>query len=69
MEIPFYVIMSAASDTEIAPRLVDIPIAALRHATGLSRAYVKRIKRGHIPHSRHWGVLRGIVTEQHDETP
>ncbi len=47
--------------TEIAPRLADVRIAVLQRATGLSRAYCKMIKRGCIPHSRHWAILMTIV--------
>ncbi len=55
--------------TEIAPRLADVRVATLCRATGLSRAYCKQIKRGRVPHLRHWTVLRAQVTERNDGTP
>jgi hypothetical protein len=45
----------------VAPRIVALPPATIRHATGLSERYVALIRRGHVPHSLHFVALARVV--------
>jgi len=48
---------------EILPGLAEVPLGKLMQATGLSKRYVWLIRRGgYVPHPRHWGALRSLVT-------
>ncbi len=48
---------------EILPGLAGVSLADMVRATGLSQPYCAMIRRGErVPHARHWGVLRGLVT-------
>ena len=45
------------------PKLLEISLAAMMRATELSRPYCARIRRGaQIPHPRHWGSLRALLS-------
>jgi transcriptional regulator with XRE-family HTH domain len=48
-------------EREILPAIQDLSLSQLAHATGLSAGYLSQIKRGRIPHPRHWSVLRAIA--------
>lgn len=49
---------------EIQLRLKTASLAAMMRATGLSRPYCARIRRGEqIPHPRHWNALRTLVSQ------
>ena len=46
---------------EILPHLQEVPVRKIAAATGLSRHYCSRIRRGiHVPHPRHWNALRTL---------
>jgi hypothetical protein len=46
---------------EILPGLRNLPTRALVWATGLTRAYCSRIRKGElVPHPRHWDALRSL---------
>jgi hypothetical protein len=46
---------------EIQPNLAGVSVAAMMRATGLSRPYCTRIRRGdNVPHPRHWEALEGL---------
>lgn len=48
--------------TEILPGLAEVTTSEIAAATGLSRNFAATIKSGkHIPHPRHWSVLRNLV--------
>jgi CRISPR-associated endonuclease Cas1 len=48
---------------EIGPKLAGVSLAAMMRATGLSRPYCAKVRRGaQIPHPRHWETLRALVT-------
>jgi hypothetical protein len=47
---------------EILPRLQDIPLSRIMEATGLSLRYCSQIRRGYVPHPRHWEGLRRLTT-------
>ncbi len=50
-------------DRDILPRLADMPLSALRQATGLSTSACSRIRSGALrPHRRHWSVLAAALT-------
>jgi hypothetical protein len=46
---------------EILPGLKRLTLSQLQKATGLSNAHVSRIRRGMVPHARHWEALRALV--------
>jgi hypothetical protein len=47
---------------EIEPGLLGQPISAITAATGLSKAYASRIRRGQVvPHARHWEKLEKLA--------
>lgn len=49
-------------ESEILPRLVDVPLRTISHATGLSMDYSSKIRRGiRTPHPRHWAALREVA--------
>ena len=43
---------------EILPLLQNVSLPKMKAATGLSVASCSRIRRGHVPHPRHWDELR-----------
>jgi CRISPR-associated endonuclease Cas1 len=46
---------------DVLPRVLGQPIQVITKATGLSRAYASRVRRGLvIPHPRHWKALRKL---------
>jgi len=45
---------------EILPLLQHVPLRTMMQATGLSLRYCSRIRRGYVPHARHWGALRDL---------
>lgn len=48
---------------EVAPLLADVPAPVLAEATGLSRVFLGKVKRGETtPHARHWSALRQAAT-------
>jgi CRISPR-associated endonuclease Cas1 len=44
---------------EILPLLQTVTLPQMRAATGLSGSMCARIRRGYVPHPRHWSALRG----------
>jgi hypothetical protein len=49
----------------ILPSLAVLPTRQLVAATGLTRAYCARIKRGElVPHARHWGALGSLARDR-----
>jgi hypothetical protein len=45
------------------PKLKTVSLAAMMRATGLSRSYCARIRRGvQVPYPRHWEALRALVS-------
>lgn len=46
---------------EILPLLEGVPLSKLKAATGLSVTMCARIRRGYVPHPRHWDGLRQVV--------
>ncbi len=53
----------AIFEKEIGSKLKTVSLLETMRATGLSRTYCGMIRRGvRVPHPRHWGVLRGLVT-------
>lgn len=49
---------------EILPLLQDVTLRNMMQATGLSLRYCSRIRRGYVPHARHWGGLQKLCEEQ-----
>ncbi|MFI5399192.1 MAG: CRISPR-associated endonuclease Cas1 [Candidatus Binatia bacterium] len=47
---------------EILPRLKSMQVVAIAKATGLCVPYASEIRKGRIPHARHWAALRQLVT-------
>ena len=45
---------------EILPLLQSTTLPQMRAATGLSTTMCARIRRGYVPHPRHWGRLRSL---------
>ena len=45
---------------EILPGLQDVPLSRIMEATGLSLRYCSQIRRGYVPHPRHWEGLREL---------
>jgi hypothetical protein len=43
---------------KILPGLQGVPLSKMMDATGLSLRYCSRIRRGRVPHARHWEGLR-----------
>jgi hypothetical protein len=47
---------------EILPGLRALPTRRLVDATGMTRAYCAKIRRGElVPHARHWDTLRAVA--------
>ena len=42
----------------ILPALQGVPLSKMVQATGLSLRYCSQIRRGRVPHGRHWSALR-----------
>lgn len=49
---------------EILLGLRDVSLYQMKQATGLSVTYCAQIKRGQVPHPRHWEALRGLGTSR-----
>ena len=45
----------------ILPLLANIPPSTIRSRIGVSRAYAGKIRRGYVPHPRHWEALAELV--------
>jgi hypothetical protein len=45
---------------EIYPTLNEASLYQMHRATGLSTTYCAQIKRGRVPHPRHWEALRRL---------
>ena len=45
---------------KILPLLEGVPLSKMKAATGLSVTMCARVRRGYVPHPRHWGALRLI---------
>jgi CRISPR-associated endonuclease Cas1 len=55
----------AMFEQEILPRLADVPIGELVAATGLSKAYLRRVRQGTAtPHPMWWDRLREAIVER-----
>jgi hypothetical protein len=50
----------ASFTREILPLLQNVSLPKMTAATGLSVASCSRIRRGHVPHPRHWESLRQL---------
>lgn len=48
---------------EILPTLQSIPIRAMAEATGLTRSYCSMIRKGRVPHARHWPALAALASK------
>ena len=48
---------------EIQPKLADTPTHKITNAIGVSRWYVGKIRKGYIPHPRHWLTLKDLISE------
>jgi len=46
---------------EILPLLEGVSLRKMKAATGLSLTMCARVRRGYIPHPRHWEKLRGLA--------
>jgi len=46
---------------EIQPKLADTPTYKITKAIGVSRWYVGKIRKGYMPHPRHWKTLAELV--------
>jgi hypothetical protein len=49
---------------EILLGLRDVSLYQMKQATGLSVTYCAQIKRGQVPHPRHWEALRRLGTSR-----
>ena len=49
---------------EMLPLLQGVSLSKMRAATGLSATMCARIRRGYVPHARHWENLRLRQWEQ-----
>jgi CRISPR-associated endonuclease Cas1 len=47
---------------EILPGLRRVQVVAIARATGLCEPYASEIRKGRLPHPRHWEALRRLVT-------
>jgi CRISPR-associated endonuclease Cas1 len=55
----------AAFSRDLLPKLEEIRISQLVRATGLSRSYWWRVRRGQsVPHPRHWANVRELLTRE-----
>jgi hypothetical protein len=45
---------------ETLPLLQDVPLSKMKAATGLSVTMCARVRRGYVPHPRHWAALRRL---------
>ena len=48
---------------EILPTLQVIGVRAMAEATGLTRSYCSMIRKGRVPHARHWPALAALASE------
>jgi hypothetical protein len=46
---------------EILPQLMDVSLSKMKAATGLSVTMCSKVRRGYVPHARHWDGLRQLV--------
>jgi len=46
---------------KIQPRLAEVSTSAIASQIGVSRWYAGQIRRGYLPHPRHWLVLAKLV--------
>ena len=47
---------------QILPSLQGVPLSRMMKATGLSLRYCSQIRRGRVPHARHWCSLQQLAT-------
>jgi CRISPR-associated endonuclease Cas1 len=47
---------------EIQPKLINIPTREIVASIGISRWYAGKIRKGYIPHARHWGALAELAS-------
>lgn len=50
--------------SEVLPLLQDVSLYQMRAATGLSITYCAQIRRGQVPHPRHWEHLRLLASSK-----
>jgi CRISPR-associated endonuclease Cas1 len=51
--------------TEILPRLADIPLPVIEKATGLSNGSCSRLRHGlQVPNPKHWPALAGLASDR-----
>jgi CRISPR-associated endonuclease Cas1 len=48
---------------QILPALQSVPVRAMAEATSLTRSYCSMIRRGRIPHARHWPALSALARD------
>ena len=46
---------------KIQPRVAELSVSAIASRIGVSRWYAGRIRKGYVPHPRHWGVLAELT--------
>jgi CRISPR-associated endonuclease Cas1 len=52
---------------EILPTLQTIGVRAMAEATGLTRSYCSMIRKGRVPHARHWPALAALASDTSGE--
>jgi len=45
----------------LAPRVAERHWAEIQRATGFSKRYVFMLRRGYVPHPRHYQIIAGLV--------
>ena len=53
---------------KIQPELVNVGSATIRKTLRVSRWYANHIRRGYVPHPRHWRVLARLVNAERIES-
>ena len=46
---------------DILPGLEQVQVVAIARATGLCAPYASEIRKGRVPHPRHWETLRQLA--------